>query len=126
METEKPTDQPIPAIAQRLSGVVLDASDLGRTQAFYQEIFQHAGGAWESSKTEITYRAGAQTVGFVRRGRPRTYEDDAGYHTAYRVPRAQLGVIAEGLTAMGSTVQWWNEDSTPDGDHCLEPFHHPA
>ena len=29
LETEKPTDQPIPAIAQRLSGVVLDASDLG-------------------------------------------------------------------------------------------------
>ena len=32
------------------------------------------------------------------------------------MPRAQLGVIAEGLTAMGSTVQWWNEDSPSEQD----------
>ena len=124
LETEKPTDQGIPGTARLLSGVVLDASDLGRTQAFYQEIFQHAGGAWESGKTEITYRTGAQTIGFVRRGRPRTYEDDSGYHTAYRVPRPQLGVIAEGLTAMGATVQWWNEDSPSEQDvtaYALDP-----
>lgn len=124
LETERPTDQPIPAIAQRLSGVVLDASDLGRTQAFYQEIFQHAGGAWESSKTEITYRAGAQTVGFVRRGRPRTFEDDSGYHTAYRVPRARLDEIVAKLTALGAAVNWWSEDSPREQDlsaYALDP-----
>ena len=124
LETEKPTAQGIAGTVRLLSGVVREALDLGRTQAFYQEIFQHAGGTWDSSKTEITYRAGAQTVGFVRRGRPRTYEDDAGYHTAYRVPRARLAVIAEALAATGSTVEWWNEDSPSEQDvtaYALDP-----
>ena len=124
LETEKPTDQGIQGTAKLLSGVVLDASDLGRTQAFYQEIFQHAGGAWESSKTEITYRTGAQTIGFARRGRPRTFEHDSGYHTAYRVPRLRLDAIVSKLSAMGATVEWWNEDAPSEQDvsaYALDP-----
>ena len=124
LETEKPTEQGLPGTARLLSGVVLDASDLDRTQAFYQEIFQHAGGAWESSKTEATYRAGEQTVGFVRRSRPRTFEDDSGYHTAYRVPRARLDAIADKLAALGATVQRWSEDSPREQElsvYALDP-----
>ena len=131
-ETGRQTDYPpgppewkgIPGTVELLSGVVLHASDLGRTQAFYQEIFQHAGGAWESSKTEITYRTGAQTIGFIRRRWPRTFEGDSGYHTGYRVPRSQLGVIAEGLAAIGTTVEWWSEDAPSEQEvtaYALDP-----
>ena len=124
LETEKTTDQGLPGTVRLLSGVVLDASDLGRTQAFYDEVFQHAGGAWESSKTEITYGAGDQTIGFVRRGRSRRFEDDSGYHTAYRVPRTRLDAIVGKLTASGATVRWWSEDAPREQDlsaYLLDP-----
>src|SRR5437870_90033 len=72
-----------------ISGVVLEARDLGATRAFYEPIFRDVAGAWHEGTRRLTLQAEGQRVEFVPRPRPRTIAH-AGQHVAYRVRAARL------------------------------------
>lgn len=107
-----------------VSGVVLEAADLGRTASFYEPIFRWTGGHWIEGSRTLAYEASRQRIEFVQRGRPRTLPD-SGHHQAYRVPSEDLQSLVSVLERAGHHVDWWHEDYP--SERGLSPyFHDPA
>jgi len=92
-----------------LSGIVIEVKNLDETRAFYDVVFRHTPGEWEEGRGISRFRAGEQTVEFVRRARPRTSGSTA-CHYAYRVSATHLPSVVEALRATGHAVEWWHED----------------
>ncbi|MCH7564197.1 MAG: VOC family protein [Gemmatimonadetes bacterium] len=106
-----PWQKPAPGsiILDRLAGAVVEVKDLEATRAFYETIFQTAGGEWQVEAKRMLFHCGSQQIEFVRRPKPRTLAV-AGQHHGYRVPRSDLQRMVDSLTREGSTVNWWRED----------------
>jgi predicted enzyme related to lactoylglutathione lyase len=88
---------------------VLEVSDLGKTRAFYDHLFEHAGGAWRQDRAVLTFQSAGQTVQFVQKEKPRAFPD-SGFHWAYRIPAAKIGDVIGRLGQAGSVVRRWRED----------------
>jgi hypothetical protein len=112
-----------PALADLLAGIILEARDLAATRAFYEPIFRDVPGEWQERRGRLVYRAGPQTIEFVRRPRPRSFAD-SGQHQAYRVRPARLPGLAEELGGAGHEVNWWHEDNPAEKEvtaYVLDP-----
>ena len=99
-----------PLAPDGIAGVVLDAKDLANTRAFYEPIFAHARGRWDSGRRSLAFSASCgQRIEFVQRSKPRTIAH-AGLHVAYRVPANHLTRLVGELEAAGHPASWWRED----------------
>lgn len=92
-----------------ISGVVLEASNLTATRAFYGVVFRDLAGEWRQKGRSLAFETERERVEFVVRPRPRTVSH-AGQHTAYRVKSERVHEAADELIAAGHTVNWWRED----------------
>ncbi|MBM2811410.1 MAG: hypothetical protein HW416_2169 [Chloroflexi bacterium] len=106
---EQPGAERIPPTIDGISGIALEIHDLAAGRAFYELLFEAAGGEWETTRRSLTFRSAGQRVELVRSRRPRT-NAHAGYHVAFRVPARRLSRIVEALAKAGHTVEWWRED----------------
>lgn len=106
--TAAPAEATTPRL-EAVAGVVLDATDLAATRAFYGAIFADGAGQWEESRTRLAFRTPLQRIEFVKRSRPRTLAH-AGQHCAYRVKPGRLQSLAKELEAEGHAINWWRED----------------
>lgn len=102
-----------PVVADLLAGVLLEARDLAATRAFYEPIFRDVPGKWQEQHGRLSYEAGAQTIEFVKRLRPRSFAD-SGHHQAYRVRPSRLPALADELAKAGHEINWWHEDNPPE------------
>lgn len=108
-----------PGSAEPIAGAILEVKDLGATRAFYDLLFQEAGGRWKQRRTSAVYEAGRQTIEFVRRARPKTSDATAQHH-AFRVGANRMGEVVNALIRAGHGVNWWHEDHPSEQE--LSPY----
>ncbi|MPZ13035.1 MAG: hypothetical protein GEU73_01180 [Chloroflexi bacterium] len=104
-----------PLQLEGFASVVLDAADLRATREFYSLLFGSDRGQWREHGRRVTFVGGDQSVEFVRHPRPRTLAH-AGQHVGYRIPRAEIGRVADSLAASGFEVNRWHEDHPSERD----------
>ncbi|MPZ14999.1 MAG: hypothetical protein GEU73_11350 [Chloroflexi bacterium] len=97
-----------------IAGAVVEIADPGATRAFYEIVFADAAGRWVEEEDTLTYRAGSQTVEFVRAAGPRA--PGVGRHIGYHVRRDRLPRLVEQLAASGHGADWWREDRQSERD----------